>query len=64
MKRAGSIQIIVKPDGKLTIDAIGFEGADCEKATGFLEEALGQPGKRDRKPEYYRRAQTIIRVGR
>ncbi len=63
MKRQ-SIEIIVKPDGTLTINAIGFEGADCEKATGFIEEALGQPGKRERKPEYYRKAKTVIRVGR
>jgi hypothetical protein len=47
-----TIEVIIAPDGSLKIDAVGFQGADCEKATAFLEEALGQVGERQRKPEY------------
>ena len=39
MKR--TIEIIVASSGEIKIDAIGFKGLDCEKATRFLEEALG-----------------------
>ena len=39
MKR--TIEVTVSPKGDILIDAIGFKGADCEKATRFLEEVLG-----------------------
>jgi hypothetical protein len=54
MKR--SIEVIVKPDGQVAIEALNFVGADCEKATAFLEQALGIAGERRKKPEYHKRA--------
>ena len=48
-----SIEVIIQPDGSLKIDAVGFSGSDCDKATAFLEAALGQTTGRQRKPEYY-----------
>ena len=53
-----SIDITVRPDGGVTMEAINYEGTDCEQATRFLEEALGIPGKRERKPEYYKSGRT------
>ena len=53
-----SIDITVKPDGGLEMEAVGYEGADCEQATRFIEEALGVAAKRSRKPEYYRSGRT------
>ena len=53
MKR--SIEVIVQPDGQIAIEAMGFAGADCEKATAFLEEALGVATDRRKKPEYHKR---------
>ena len=50
-----TIEIIIAPTGEITIDAVGFKGADCEKATKFLEEALGVIGGRTRKTDYYAR---------
>ena len=47
-----TIEITVSPIGDISIEAVGFQGADCEKATRFLEEALGQINKRERKPEF------------
>ena len=53
-----TIEIIIAPTGEITIDAVGFKGADCEKATRFLEEALGVAGPKQKKPEYHQRGRT------
>ena len=50
------ITVIVSPAGEVQIDAIGFKGADCEKATAFLEKALGITLTRKRKADYYQAA--------
>ena len=50
------ITVIVSPAGGVQIDAIGFKGADCEKATAFLEKALGTTLTRKRKADYYQAA--------
>ena len=55
--KAKTIEILVRPSGELQVDAVGFSGADCEKATAFLQAALGAVSERRRKPEYFRRAQ-------
>ena len=52
-----SIEVIVNVDGSLVVDAIGFKGPDCEKATRFLEEALGRIVVKQRKPAYGERNQ-------
>jgi len=56
MKR--TIEIIVAANGEIQIDAVDFKGADCEKATRFLEEALGVVGRRAKKPEYHQTRHT------
>ncbi len=48
-----TIEVIVSPNGDIQIDAIAFKGADCEKATAFLEEALGVVAQKQKKPEYH-----------
>jgi len=48
-----AIEVVIQPDGSLKIDAVGFTGSDCDKATAFLEKALGQTTGRGRKPEYF-----------
>jgi len=47
------ITVIVNPVGEVQIDAIGFKGADCEKATAFLEQALGTTLTHKKKADYY-----------
>ena len=37
-----TIEIIIGTTGEIQIDAVGFKGADCEKATAFLEAGLGR----------------------
>jgi hypothetical protein len=51
-----TVEVVVNTDGMLEIEAVGFNGADCEKATRFLDQALGVAKSRKKKPEYYRRA--------
>ncbi len=60
-----TIEITISPTGELDIQAVNFHGADCEKATAFLEEALGEVAGRHRKPEYFQQAQQrgLQRVG-
>ncbi len=61
-----AIEIIIDQQGSLKIEALSFQGSDCERATRFLEEALGELKGRTRKPEYLVRAHTKVkqRVGR
>ena len=56
MKKA--IEVTIQPTGEITIDAVGFKGADCEQATRFLEDALGVVATKQRKPEYHQRRTT------
>jgi len=48
------IEVVVSPDGKVKIDAKGFEGADCEAATLALERELGAVTTKVAKPERFR----------
>jgi hypothetical protein len=51
-----TIEIILGTTGEIQIDAVGFQGPDCEQATKFLEEALGVVGQKNKKPEYHQRS--------
>ena len=51
MKR--TIEVVIGPAGELKIEAVGFTGADCEKATAYLEQALGVAKTRQKKPEFH-----------
>ena len=51
-----TVEVIIAPSGEIQIDAVEFKGPDCEKATQFLEEALGVAGKKIKKPEYHQRS--------
>ena len=55
-----TIEVIVSPTGEIFIDAVGFKGADCEKATRFLEQALGIAKQRVRKPQYHQSRQNRL----
>jgi hypothetical protein len=61
-----TIEVIVGTTGEIQIDSIGFKGPDCEKATKFLEEALGVVGQKIKKPEYHQRTtgQNVQQLGR
>ena len=44
----------ISPAGEITVEAEGYKGKGCEAATKAIEESLGKPGNRTRKPEYWR----------
>lgn len=58
------IEVIVDPDGGVKIEAVGFRGSSCEKATKALEEAMGTPGKRAKKDAYYQQEVGKQQVGK
>ena len=48
------IHVRVSPTGEITVEAEGFKGNGCEAATKAIEEALGKPRERTRKPDFWR----------
>ena len=48
---AKEIHVTIKETGALEIEGKGFVGLACNKATAFLEKALGKLGKRKVKKE-------------
>jgi hypothetical protein len=48
------IHVRITPAGEITVEAEGYKGNGCEAATKAIEEALGKPGTRTRKPEFWR----------
>ena len=55
-----TIEVVITPAGEVKIDAIGFKGVDCEKATAFLESALGIEQIRVRKPEFHQQSRKAV----
>ena len=54
---ARRIHVRVSPVGEITVEAEGFQGNGCEAATRAIEEALGTPRERTRKPDFWRQSQ-------
>jgi len=52
------IHVRVSPNGETCVEADGFQGKGCEAATKAIEEALGKPGRRSRKPDFWRQSQS------
>ena len=48
------IHVRISSAGEITVEADGFKGNGCEAATKAIEEALGKPGERTRKPDFWR----------
>ena len=47
------IEITVSPNGSSTIETKGFTGPDCQNASRFIEQVLGQKVSARLKPEFY-----------
>ena len=47
------IEITVAPNGSSTVETKGFTGPDCQNASRFIEEVLGQKLSARLKPEFY-----------
>jgi len=37
-----TIEILVTPEGRTTVQTLGFTGPSCREASKFIEQALGQ----------------------
>ena len=48
-----TIEVIVSPDGSSKVETHGFVGSECQQASRFLEQALGQKQRDKRKAEYF-----------
>lgn len=44
---------VMNNTGEVRIEAVGFVGPECTKATEFIEKALGSSVSRELKPEYF-----------
>ena len=47
------LEIVIKPDGTLTLDVKGGRGPSCLDLTRELEENLGVVEEREKRPEFY-----------
>jgi Protein of unknown function (DUF2997) len=50
------IEVTVSPQGETTVQTRGYAGADCLKASRFLEEALGVAATERKTPEFFETA--------
>jgi hypothetical protein len=50
---AKTIKLTFLPDGSVKKETAGFSGKECISKTKFVEDALGTPGERRFKDEYY-----------
>lgn len=52
---AKQVTIDISPAGSVRVEAQGFQGVGCDKATEMIEVAIGGAGtkKKTKKPEYY-----------
>lgn len=48
-----TIEIIVAPDGKTTVQTRGFVGSSCQDASRSIEQALGKLTREERTAEFY-----------
>ena len=53
-----SITVDIGPAGDVKVEAHGFAGNQCEKATEQIELVLGGKAEKKKKPEYYNPATT------
>ncbi len=56
-----TIEIIIAPDGKATVQTLGFTGPSCREASRLIEQGLGQRLAENLTAEFYQ-AQTTEQV--
>ena len=49
-----TILLIVSPDGSSRVETHGFAGRECQQASRFLEQALGQKQGEQLTADFYR----------
>ena len=56
------IEMIVSPQGEVTLQTKGYAGSDCLQASQFLEQALGVITNDQKTAEFYERETTQQQV--
>lgn len=51
-----TIEITVLPNGQSKVETKGFVGTECQRASQFIEHALGKAGEEVLKTEFYTKA--------
>jgi hypothetical protein len=49
------LEIVIGPDGAVTVTTRGFKGATCDDAVKPLEKAFGKPVRKTRTSEYHQK---------
>jgi hypothetical protein len=47
------IEVTISPNGQTKVETKGFQGADCQAASQFIELALGTRGSERLTPEFH-----------
>jgi hypothetical protein len=53
------IEIIVTPQGEARVQTKGFAGADCQQASRFLEQGLGQRTQEQFTAEFHQSTNSV-----
>lgn len=53
-----TIEVIISPQGEISLQTKGYTGSSCQQASQWLEEALGLKQKETFTSEYYQTHQT------
>jgi hypothetical protein len=56
------IEITVSAKGETTVQTKGYAGADCLRASRFLEQALGTPTAERKTTEYFTSTPTQLQI--
>jgi len=52
-----TIEVIVRPDGKVQVETKGFAGSECRQASAKLEQALGLKSSEHVTAEFHHQAE-------
>jgi hypothetical protein len=56
----GTIELLIAPDGTVTLATKGIEGPACRDASRFLEATLGERRSETLLPEYFQPARALV----
>ena len=54
-----TIEITVAPDGSSEVETKGYVGSECQQASRFLEDAIGERIDGRLKPEFHQQTNTV-----
>ncbi len=58
------IELIVSPDGSTRLETKGFAGSQCQQASRFLEQTLGQKQSEQMTADFFRENSSVSQQAR